>query len=95
MALNRIDFIPTNSEGTESDYRSMLILSANFESRLSVFYSNFIDNGHNGIDVIKPLEVNKDDLKTAINGLEDIMYSNLIYFIFDYYEVVYCFILLC
>lgn len=70
-ALHRIDIIPKDSTGLH--YNSfMLIKPANFESRLSVFYSDFEINEGN-IKTVELPDIDKDVLKTAIQGFEKVI----------------------
>jgi len=51
----------------------MLILPANFEARLSIFYSDFRTRDTNDIEIIEPPDVNESDLRAAIEGLENLV----------------------
>jgi hypothetical protein len=49
----------------------MVGLLANFEARLSIFYTDFKRRGNNDIDIIKALNVDKKMLQNAIDELEN------------------------
>jgi hypothetical protein len=48
----------------------MIVLPADFETRLSIFYSDFKPKGNNDLDIVKIPNVDRDMLSNAINEFE-------------------------
>ena len=48
----------------------MIVLPADFETRLSIFYSDFKPKGNNDLDIVKIPNVHRDMLSNAINEFE-------------------------